>query len=419
MAFLATVPALLAEDTAAETCRPALMKDISSTMSTDQQHYSYISQIDEKTFQQLKTDAGASLSIPILDDLVKASASYSQFVEKRREYFQRIGYTNDSNRETRDVQIVTSPLAYTSWSQCVLAFAADKRTVVIYKDQEDNATVHVVLKNGAPVPVKLYSDLVNGRVTDQTPGKAFKDGTLLRPGGTLAVLVQREGSDPLKLSINTNPQFAGLLVDSQWGSPPSNSYTGSLKMTFQASHEEDRGQKRGDTWQTPELGNQHCGHDPCTNDHGHWQLAYGTLWVTAGSGRRLRNPHVVCDVDNQGSCGWANEAANARCIVEEGGGRASCTVTTGSRSHRIVILANEYEIVLNPAPSTEQPFVMFRGSQFSLRVPTNAKSEVFEYRNPEGSGSLRPGDQYSSDGRIVLLGHVDQPDAFYYTYRLN
>src|SRR5215472_3920963 len=93
---------LVAEETAAETCRPALMKDILSTVSTDQQRYSYFSQIDEKTFEQLKIDASASASIPLLGDMlgiIKASANYSQFVEKRREYFQRIGYTQDINRE--------------------------------------------------------------------------------------------------------------------------------------------------------------------------------------------------------------------------------------------------------------------------------------------------------------------------------
>jgi hypothetical protein len=103
-------------------------------------------------------------------------------------------------------------------------------------------------------------------------------------------------------------------------------------------------------------------------------------------------------------------------MVEDGAARASCTVTTGSRSHRIVILADEYEIVTNPAPATEQSFLLFGGSQFQLRVPIDSQSAHFDYQDPQGNSGFTPGDQSSPDGKIVLLSLEAKPDAKYYTY---
>lgn len=413
-----------APESPGEACRPALFKDVLSYISNDQQRFSYFSQIEEKTFERMKAETSAHAAIPLIRlgdmvDILKASANYKQFSEKRREYFQRVGYTQDNAREVRDLQIVTSPVEYRAWARCMEAFAKDRQTVVIYKNQEDSKAVHVVIRNGTPVTVKLWSDLLNARVSSQDKGKAFKDGTHLEAGGSLPILLQRNGMEALKLSIRTDPAFSGLFIESEWGSVQKSKLKGTLQIAFGSSRIEDRGQKRGDTWDTPDLHDKKCGQAPCTRDS-KWQMANGTLRIIAAQGRKLRNPRVICDADNQGACAWANEAATAKCTVEEGGNRASCAVTTGSRSHRIVIVADEYEIIVeNNSRIVEQPVLLFEGSQFTLRVPNKAKGAILEYQTPSGSGALKPGEQSSFEGRIVLLGRSDAPEASYFTYRVN
>ncbi len=94
----------------------------------------------------------------------------------------------------------------------------------------------------------------------------------------------------------------------------------------------------------------------------------------------------MCGVDNQGACGWSN---GFRCTVEEGGGRASCSTTTGSRSHRIVVIADEYEVVIDQQPPTEVQVLLFAGGHFQLRVPTNAKAAHFDYQTRDARAGLR------------------------------
>jgi hypothetical protein len=419
LALLASGAQAHGQEAAGETCKPALMKDILSMMSTDQQKYSFFSQIDERSYEQLKSDMSAGISIPIVGDmlgLLTGSANYSQFTERRREFFQRIGYNQETARELRDLRVVTSPVAYQAWSRCMEAFARERQALVIFKDREDANTVHVRIRNSLPVDVKLYSDLLNGRVTGQAEGKAFRDGVKLNAAGTRPVLIQRVGAEPLKLSIRTNPPIDGLFIDSEWSTAPSGQLRGALTLAFESTHLEERGQKRGDTWITPDLHERRCRAQPCA---GIWQLAHSpALTVTAAAGRKVRNPRIICDVDNRGACAWANEAANARCTVEEGGRRALCTATTGSRSHRIVAIADEYELVVDQTPPTEMPVLLFSGGQFQLRVPTHAKTAHFDYQTPEGSGGFTPGDPASPDGRFVLIGHEDTLEARYFTYRM-
>lgn len=418
MASLAwNIPVAAAQDSAAETCRPALMKDIVTIMSSDQQKYSYFSQIDEKVYQQLKIDASAGVSIPLLGDMLdvlKASADYSQFSEKRREYFQRIGYTQDTARETKDIRIVTSPIAYTAWSQCVLALASSKKSLTIFKSQEDKDTVHVIIRNSSPVSVKLTSDLLGGSVSGQAEGKAFKNGTKLGAAGEKPVLIRRSGASALKLSIESTPPFEGLFVASEWGNPPAPALAGSLTTNFEESRVEERGTKRSDPKDTPELHEVRCRYQPCS---GVWQLAHDSISLTATAGRKLKNPRIVCHQDNRRACSWANEPGNARCVLGQNDTVAQCSYTTGSRKHSIALLADEYEIVTNPAPSKQEAVLLFSGGDFLLRVPTRAKSAHFDYKTATGTSGFTPGDASSPDGKIVLLGHEDKPDASYFTYR--
>jgi hypothetical protein len=312
--------------------------------------------------------------------------------------------------------VVTSPIAYVAWSKCIEALTRNTQTVAAWKDQEDSTTVHVQIRNGTLTDMSLSTaDLINGRVQGQRAGKAFKDGTVIHAGGTLEILIRRAGSGVLKLAVRSRPQYSIPVIVSQWGMVPRSNMSGVLRLTFETSELEDRGDKRGGIWDTPDLHNQDCHQQPCM---GRYQGATSVLWVTADPKYQLRNVRLKCDIDNQGACGWANDEATARCAVAQGGTQASCAVTTGSRNHRDVIIANQYELVSKASPAAAQPILLYGGSQFELVVPTNALSAIFEYRTANGSGSLRPGDAASPDGTVALVGHADAGDATHYMYRV-
>jgi hypothetical protein len=288
-----------------EACRPALMKDVLQYVSTNQQRYSYFAQIDEKTFHQLRIDAeaGASVPIPLIGEMVemiRASASYTQFVEKRREYLQRVGYSSDSAREVRDLRIVTSPVAYSSWTKCIESLAAERRTLAVWKVQEDESTVQVRIVNRTPVTVRLTTqDLLNATVSGQQQGKVFKDRTPLGPNGTMGVLLQRAGRGGLRLSINSDPPFDNLFVESEWAQAPTRRLSGQLRLTLASSRVEERGPKRGQSWTSPNLHNKKCEREPCSSD-GKWQLSKNTITVAADGGLYLKNPRSECDDNPEG-----------------------------------------------------------------------------------------------------------------------
>jgi len=412
--------ALLAQQSIRDTCAPALDKDIRSHLSTDQQYYAYISQISESTFEQLKRDASAGVNIPIpgLSDLLNASAQYNEFQEKRRQFFQSIGYVADSAREQRDLEITTSAIAYVAWSECVKTEAARAKVLYVYKDQEDEQTLHVVVVNNTPVLIKLTSDLWNGTVTGAPRGAAFSPGTKLRGGGTIGILIHRTVNDqPLRLALNSIPPFDAPVIESQYGAL-TGMVKGDLKTTYQASHQEDRGIRYSAPYHTPNLHNQDCNNDPCTGDR-KWQLAYGqTLTIDTSGKRFLRNPSVYCYQDNLGSCGWANESQNARCVVDSSGQHASCNYVTGSRDHYVAMHAQEYEIVENPSPEKDDPYIVFRGGELNLRVPHDALTALFSYSIDNQNGNFKPGAQASIDGRFALINQSRESDADYYSYRV-
>ncbi len=413
-------------DPQSDPCRHALQKDLLSIMSTDQQHFSYFSQIDEKTFEQLKVDINTNVAVPIplpseMVAIIKASASFSEFQEKRHTYFQQVGYVQDSTREVRILQTTTSPIAYIAWSECIKTLAAEKHILVMYKDFEDESTVHVKIHNGTVIPVKMQSDLLHATVSGQAAGKAFKDNTTITANGTLSILLKRADKHDLKFSITAKPAVDGeLFITSIWGKIEKSKLTGTLKVIMSSSRIEDRGAIFGDITTTPELHNKGCDHAPCTGD-GKYQLASGAATIDAQPGKKLRSPGMVCHQDSTpgGGCGWANEEGNAHCVVAEGGYHAACSYLTGSRKHWIKMHANQYEIVSTEAPPSDQPIILFEGGEFILRVPTQAKSAIFEYKTPTGRGTLKPGDQSSPDGHIILLGQTSASDATYYTYRVN
>jgi hypothetical protein len=410
-----------AQESMGEACRPALMKDYTSTIRSDQQKISWFLSIDESTYEKIKHEAGfkVGLPIPVVGDIigmVDASANYADFAEKRTEYLKKEGYVSDSFREERDLRIVTSPVAYSAWSKCIEAFARQSKAVTLYKDQEDAQTVRVMILNGTPAQIRVTSELINGSVSGQRAGKAFRDGKKIDGGGAFPVLIRRNAGDgKLKLSISALPMWDIPPVESEWSSTPKEQLRGTLKVKLPDPKPQDRGNNLGETKTWPDMHNEKCkGRPVCSND-GKWLATEQTLNVGVAKPEYLLEA-VWYECVN-GACEW-NAGQRKECRIADGRKTGSCTIVAGSAAttYRIWGKQIEYDKTVLDAPPV--PILLFgKNQQFTLTVPKKATSAVFEYSNDAGTGALTPGDATSGDGRIVLVSNGDGNESSIYTYR--
>ena len=402
--------ALAQKESRVDICGHALKKDVLTTISTDQQRYSYFSQIDQITFKELKVLADAEASIPLLGDMVNilaASASYSQFEQKRTEFFSKVGYSRNLDRELRDLRVVTAPIAYRYWDECVRNLSSSRGRVEMWTGQEDAETVLVRIRNGLPVGVKLYSDLFNGSVQGEAPGRAFEDGKELGAGEEIPVLLHRlPDAGTMKLSVQTDPGVRGLFVESDWSSAPENVFTGTLALTFGWRERQDRGEVVGrDPWRTRNLHDVDCEHSPCSSD-GKFQMARNTVWVNAQTGYRLENPRATC---TESGCSWSRAAGSRSCWVVEGGGRAGCLAVEGSRRHYINVKADQYEIVVVDQTDPPKPILLFEQGQFVLEVPAVATGAILKLGSPFTHWPARPCGVWCASG-------VGRTEPFQFTF---
>lgn len=400
-----------------ESCGAALNKDIISHIKTDRQMLSYLSQIDEKTYSFIKKDAGISTSIPLpffgnVVELIKGSANYSEFNEKKNEYLKNIKYKSDIESETNDLQIVNSKLSYDAWIKCVDALTRDKKIISMIKEKEDSESVYVVIRNQTAVSVSLTTEtLMNATVSGQEDGKAFKDGTILNAGGEIGLILKRKKDGYLKLSVNCDPAINALYIESIWGDADKIKLSGKLVQTSKQSNETiTEKSKTGDILKTKNQHEKKCGDDYCYNEN--------KIYLYAAPGAKLRNPSIKC---NDSGCNWSSfkyKKYNS-CVLEKNATVAKCNYRSGSHSHSAWVVAEEYKITESIITSAPTYTVMTNETQISIRVSKSSTGAIFEYNTPKGASSLVPGDKYSADRYLVLTGTSVAVDATYYTYSEN
>jgi hypothetical protein len=74
----------------AQVCNAALAKDISTTLTSQQQDLDFISLVDETTFKESKDKGTFGVNVPLADDLLKASGSWEQWQQNKTTYFHKI-----------------------------------------------------------------------------------------------------------------------------------------------------------------------------------------------------------------------------------------------------------------------------------------------------------------------------------------
>jgi hypothetical protein len=81
---------------------------------------SYLKLIDKKTFENIKSGASAGLSIPIVDSLVKASADWSDFQQRRSSFLSLEQFTSQESDSRSNLKTYLPEYVVDNWVKCKL-----------------------------------------------------------------------------------------------------------------------------------------------------------------------------------------------------------------------------------------------------------------------------------------------------------
>jgi len=405
----------------AETCNAALNKDLISTVRSDQQQYAYLNRIDKETFEEVKHDASAGVSIPIVKGLIDASADYSDFKQRREKFFHEINYTASLDYEERIFQVVTTPIAYAAWSKCMSDFAKTQIGFYVWKS-EDRPDVMVVNYRWTSPPTvtsaKAISEVTGGKVKGAAAGQLFPARKKFGPNEEGTIQVHRNpGAKTLLVTMRADGYSAPPLR-SIYEAQPSTIGVAFMKATYDAERLVQSDLTTSNT--SLDRHNKDCPGDgaPCDGT-GRWEAAILPLSLDAGQNRILRATRVTCDgmppnvrAMNGMRVGpmtfHFDEAYRNVCAYMnldeapvDGKRTATAKIRTWTRPTYFTLHADVYE----PQPSNKEgeKAVIIPNETFTIRDYPDAKSRVIVARACGIDSPATPG-QDSPDGRLKFVG---------------
>ncbi|HEY8560164.1 MAG TPA: hypothetical protein VIL74_07295 [Pyrinomonadaceae bacterium] len=425
-------------------CNAALAKDLITIVSTSNERvqYAFLNIIDEKLFLEAKSNASLFASIPIADVLVKASATYSDFETKRREYFQKqeINYTSTKEQSYQEVQVVSTAVQYQEWGKCMKnCFQSKPDHIFAWKEQEDKDSVtvkiHWVSPSSATGAAKLTSSLIGGSVTGAPSNKLFPINEKIEINGDKTVIITRVPGKTIKAVVSVPGRS-----DSIWSAWDDN--TGSNNATLVLERPTTVYTKitpdtcRFSAW-TDNNSEVDCNGGPCSPD-GKWRATLRAVNITAPTGFILRNARFThcyskcygfgCFITNNfdcpdgsggkcyegGWCGWSGIDQNN--IINE----VSATGVFRAWSYPIM---QEYCAELwkvdNQTAKDERAFGLpSKGHSFIFEVPFGYSSATLKYKIEGQDGVINPGNQQSADGLLQLIFSTTSSGTKYYQYKI-
>lgn len=418
-------------------CNVALAKDRVEILRTIHQRYAYLNRIDAETYEQLKKDIEAGLTIPMVDVFIKPSASYSDFVERREKFFQEINYTADLAHEEQLLQLVTEPVAYTAWAACMHQFARQHVGFHAWKTMERPEGIVADYYWNAPVGAKsarAVSEITGGTVRDAPKGMAFPRGKRFEPNeeGTLEIR-RNPGASTLLATIgargyNTHPLLSVYRLYEVVG-------TVVLRLTFATEREvgpREIGVTSGNNRSSACQNAPHCSPDR------KWRASLDGLTLDAGEGRVFRGAHVHCVgmgpelraaveelksgnaqeriVAAASENSYAHVCASSQVVQApvDGARTINAQVLSWTRPTHFVLRATAVEP--QGTVDTTQKTMIGPGQTFIVRVPPSASSAVILARACGAETAVTPGES-PSDRRLVYVGQVGIGDEIAYIYR--
>ncbi len=410
-------------------CGAALKKDLILITKSQNQKLAYFNTIDKETFDLFKQRGGFSLGIPVLDGIFSASGNWDEFRERRDKYFQSIGYTRDTNQDEQEIRIITQPIAYQAWSECMRACSQKRIGFHGWKELEnEDAVIATVYYNSPPGgnAIELDGSLVNGRVDGAPADKVFPVNEKIDPNASKTVLIHRTKAKGKLTAVISAKGYPGVTIESEWGVVKPDPQIGTARLRITMTETTERLVGPISTWiMTP---NEH--------NTGHWSVNTMELRV-GGTNRVIRNlnppacqgpdPVTRANLQQAGFMGQAiiqdleyacRFMKDMTYAIVEGGQRAIAQFATGSKPTYWVFSAQEFEIIHNPKPNNFAPITIYKGRAFDFFVPNYATSAVIE-ADFGGSKSLATPGQDSADGKLKFITSVQAADGKYYQYKTN
>jgi hypothetical protein len=419
-------------------CNAALAKDRLQILRTGHQRYAYLNRIDRETYEQLKKDIEAGLTIPGVDVFIKASASYNAFVERRERFFQEMNYTADLAYEEYLLQLVTEPVAYTAFAACMEQFAKQHVGFYAWKTMDRPDGIVADYYWHAPFGAKsarAVSEITGGSARDAPKGRAFPPGKRFQPneGGTLEIR-GNPGASTLLATIGARGYSTHPLRSLyRLGAGPIG--TVMLRLTF-ATEREVGPREMGVT--SGNNRNVACGNAPHCSPGRKWRASLHELTLDAGEGHVFRGAHVHCvgmppdlraaveelksgnpqerTVATAYESVYAHVCAFSQVVQApvDGARTINAQVLSWTRPTHFVLRAT----VVEPQSTvdTTQRFTIGPGQTVIVRVPSSASSAVILARACGGETAATPGET-SRDRRLLDMGKVGIGDEIAYLYR--
>lgn len=413
-------------------CNAALAKDVISTISSDRQQYAFLSVIDQRTFEELKSSSTSDLfaSIQIVGALIASSSSWNEFQQKRTSYFQQIQYIGSRDQEFQQLQIVTATIAYPAWSECMRACARNKQGLFAWKTSEDKDSVLLTLYyHGAPGArrARVDSALQGGSVDGAQSGRVFPRGTTIENNGSLPAIVKRSGNATIKATFGVAGYAADPILSEiiQSGSPSA----AKLKLERPSVVETPVGPLCQISEYSADRHEADCPRGgPCSPDK-RWGAALTLVTLTAAPGHVLRNarfdrcwgrvfsfnPPRLRDIEGRGECAFTQVDS-----IAFGAGEKTVTGVFRSWSRPIKrgFCADHIRRDEQTAQEVRDVRVPRTGKSFVFEVPIGFTSARLEYMIDGKEGILQAGDESSADGVLTLVTRIRGQVSTAYQYTI-
>lgn len=416
-------------------CNAALNKDLMLTVSTEQRAYAFLSLIDQESYEEIKhnADAGVSIpifsAIPIVKDLFSASASYSDFVVRRNKFFQQIGYQFNEQKSLQELQVVTNPVAYPFWAECMQRCATNRIGLFAWKEREEKKYIFVTLYYHAPPDgkaLKVTSTLNGGTVEGIPVGKLFPVGTKILPNGTLNALIIRGDDGEVGATISV-PGFAADPIFSKWVSDTLP--IGSIKLVLKRPYTDT--EPDGDSCVITDYGannhNEDCDGAPYCSPDGKWRATRLSARLDTDQSHLFVNPRfdkcwgatitglpfkpVISEVEGAYECQFNSIDVLS---VTNNGKTAEGAIRVFSRPTKWRFCADKRKIVTKFA-TDEKEFKPLSGGAITFVKPTGYTEAILNYTIKGASNFVNLGET-SSDGILRFKNKANVGDDVYYLY---
>ncbi|RNI22602.1 hypothetical protein [Rufibacter latericius] len=426
-------------------CDIALNKDRIQITQTENQIKTFLSILSKENYEQYKSSGGFKLGIPIVDDMISLSADWSDFQLKRQAYFSQVDEKWSMNKSHEELRIITSPISYDAWINCIKTCNSDKIGIYGWVEDEAKNDLRIYLKYnpppGATKSLQLVGELHNGTTILSNGKKTAKIVGVIAPNGTKTFTIIRNPKTGLANFHITAGGYKGFSYNSTFiNLPPSRNAKATLVLDKPEIKLIEVGPKCV-YLSTPELHEKGCNGCAVPFGDGQNEGANNTMYLKVdGDDRILKNvvapvcegaaPQVrgmveksrgriknliqdlIKELDK--SCAFVE---NMNYVVGQDGKTAVATFKSSSRSTYWRFCGTEYIVQKLPKPE-EINLGEIKAQSFTFKVPSDCTGAILNLKIGNNDYAINVGES-RPDVNINLKAKIPSQNSTTYEYRLD